>query len=1284
MRGKSGLRAGVGCPIAAIAVAAALALAPAASADLSFCPPGSGAGQCQSPEGVAVDRESERLYVADRGNDRIVVFDADGDFQLAFGAVQLDRPLQVAVDNSGGPSQGDVYVVDRSFRVLKFKPTGEFAKAFAKEGEGECEINPDNGRLTNDPIAVGPGGIVHVGDSISAPGGFVNRIHKFDEAGVCLEEIVLFQGQRPFVGLAVDSNEDIYVTVDDGGTGIRKFDSSGVEYGSPYPLEAGTEVTRLGMDEADHLFSAQKDSSLRVIAEYDAAGNTLRRFGYDLIQRNLRGIAPLHSTAGDVFASEESVGLRYFAQPPPGPIVAPSTVKADPIGNAKATLNARINPEGKASSYRFQYVDEQSFENEGGFASPATKSTPIEEIPMAAGTEFRLQALSEQVGCPNPLGEAAEGKCLQPQTVYRFRAIATNADNPSGAGNGTVEGEFETKPPLEIAATYATEVGVDTATLNADVNPLGIPASGYFEYVEEAKFQASGFAEATRVPSEGQLDFGTGEAPLSRSATISLAPGTAYRYRLVAENPLIEPIAGEVKTLTTFEPLGPDPDGPCPNDEFRTGAGAFLPDCRAYEMVSPLDKNNGDIVAPIEFFTELPAALNQSSLSGERLTYSSFQAFGDAQSAPYSSQYLAQRHPLGDPEEGWQTHAIVAPRGAPLLTPGKVTDTEFKAFSADLCDAWIRTTAEPLLAEGAVAGFPNLYRRHDEECGGPGFEALTTKAPAHELTEFPFPAQHYTSLELQGVSQDGAEAIFMVLESLQSAPPSDPQPAACTAELQHFHDCEPRLYLKSEGDTDLHNVCVLPSGTVSKDSCAAGTPLDRTGSHRENWVEDAISADGSRVFWTSFKGSLPQLGKIYLRLNPTAPQSKVSAGECTEAAKACTIAVSEDAEALSGTIASRYWGAAEDGSVAIFTTGNDLYRFDVESETTTPIASEVKGVVGVSDDASHVYFVSEEDLGDGGIAGEPNLYLHNAGTFSLVARLADADLGNPSLVATEPREHIADVSPDGLHLAFASLGSPTGYDNADADNGKAAAEVYLYDAGANEGAGELICASCNPTGARPTGADTLIKENLEYWAAAQLPVWQNTLHVARSLSDDGSRLYFASADVLSPRDTNGAQDVYQWEAQGSGGCDAEDPAFAPSSGGCLSLVSTGKSGNPSEFLDASPSGEDVFFTTLSSLASADYGLVDVYDARVGGGFPDEQPPAVECEGEACQSPPSPPQAPTPASSAYEGPGNALAPGPAKRGCAKGKRRVTRKGRARCVKAQRNGKKANRKRRRAKR
>ena len=159
------------------------------------------------------------------------------------------------------------------------------------------------------------------------------------------------------------------------------------------------------------------------------------------------------------------------------------------------------------------------------------------------------------------------------------------------------------------------------------------------------------------------------------------------------------------------------------------------------------------------------------------------------------------------------------------------------------------------------------------------------------------------------------------------------------------------------------------------------------------------------------------------------------------------------------------------------------------------------------------------------------------------------------------------------------------------------------------------------------------------------------------LSDDGQRVFFESFDKLVTRDTNGALDVYQWEANGKGNC--------TEAGGCVQLISNGQSPQGSEFVDADPTGNNVFFSTNSSLLPQDPGLIDIYAARVGGGFPQPPPPLPPCEGEACQRPAPAPNDPTPSSASFVGPGNPAAKKP--KPCGKGKQKVKKGGKTRCVK-----------------
>jgi hypothetical protein len=266
-----------------------------------------------------------------------------------------------------------------------------------------------------------------------------------------------------------------------------------------------------------------------------------------------------------------------------------------------------------------------------------------------------------------------------------------------------------------------------------------------------------------------------------------------------------------------------------------------------------------------------------------------------------------------------------------------------------------------------------------------------------------------------------------------------------------------------------------------------------------------------------------------------------------------------------------------------------------------------------------------------------------------------------------------------LHLAFASAATPTGYDNTDAVSGQPDSEVYLYAADGAGGPGDLACVSCNPSGARPSGREVPVlgPVSTPYWAASRLPGWPESQRPSRLLTSDGSRLFFNSFDALVSRDTNAKQDVYEWErSAGQAECTkAGAELYVAAAGGCLSLISAGQGNQDSEVIDASNGGADVFFTTGASLLPQDPSLIDVYDARAGGGFPIPLLPDKECEGNSCQAAGAVPSVPAPKSSA-PGPGNP----PQSIKCPKGKHKVTKHGKTSCVKNK--AKKANKNRRAA--
>ena len=230
----------------------------------------------------------------------------------------------------------------------------------------------------------------------------------------------------------------------------------------------------------------------------------------------------------------------------------------------------------------------------------------------------------------------------------------------------------------------------------------------------------------------------------------------------------------------------------------------------------------------------------------------------------------------------------------------------------------------------------------------------------------------------------------------------------------------------------------------------------------------------------------------------------------------------------------------------------------------------------------------------------------------------------------------------------------TGYDNTDQISGETDAEVYLYDASAEGGAGKLLCVSCNPSGSRPRGADAP-GDHTPFWAAARiLGLREQPARSAGALRADGKRLYFEAFDDLALRDTNGVEDVYQWEAAGTGGCRRSRASFSPPQRRLHRPDLLGAERSRLGIRRSDPDGLDVFFTTLASLLPQDFGQLDVYDARVDGGLPSPKPGVQECEGESCQHPPAAPAPQTPASSNYVGPGNVVEKPKKPKPCAKGK------------------------------
>jgi hypothetical protein len=302
---------------------------------------------------------------------------------------------------------------------------------------------------------------------------------------------------------------------------------------------------------------------------------------------------------------------------------------------------------------------------------------------------------------------------------------------------------------------------------------------------------------------------------------------------------------------------------------------------------------------------------------------------------------------------------------------------------------------------------------------------------------------------------------------------------------------------------------------------------------------------------------------------------------------------------------------------------------------------------------------------------ENSLYVSHGGVTKLIAAGLSAEDARHDLAGAGSRS-TSRVSPDGRWFAFMSNEELTGYDNRDAVSGEPDEEVYLYHAPDNLATetGTLVCASCNPTGARPVGAEygQIFKNSVaspvsgysvwedQQWIAANVPGWTpyqsggSAIYQSRYLSDSG-RLFFNSDDALVPKDVNGTEDVYEYEPVGDGSCTTSTSTgssmYMSARGGCVSLISSGQDGKESGFLDASGSGGDVFFVTAAKLVSQDYDTAfDVYDAHECTSAAPSSAPSVAapppCDtGDACKAAPTP--QPTifsaPPSATFSGPGN---------------------------------------------
>ncbi len=771
-----------------------------------------------------------------------------------------------------------------------------------------------------------------------------------------------------------------------------------------------------------------------------------------------------------------------------------------------------------------------------------------------------------------------------------------------------------------VSEERVSSVEAEAATLQADIDPSESDTRYHFEY-DTAPYTSS-VSHGSSVSMEGdniEADIGSGSSPEPVEVRLKgLRSATVYHYRVVASS---ECEAGEQcvadgsdKTFTTPAAPGSAPSQGCPNEQLRAEQpfGLTLPDCRAYEMVSPHNTSGQDAAT---FSADSTARASDAPEGTEpAVTYAAEGSYGSPDGALVESEYLARRTP-----NGWDTENVT-----PLSSPEHTEQHE---------DSYPTPFFTPELTQGIAVTSAQLNEEVPSLGGNFGVY----------LAQFASHAYQYLG------TTDTSE-----------------MPWGASSDLKRVVLTRHGGVLVEEDNGTEVPVSVTNSGEELRAS-AGSAELESQSYQKDAW--HSTSEDGSRVYFTApFIHQESEIAQLYVRVNVGASQSAVGGGgECLEPAGGCTIEVSASKrkpEDPVGPRTARYWGASADGAKVFFTsdseltqdayTGADdnaanLYQYDLEtgelSDLTVDSAdaaegAAVQGVVQISEDGSYVYFVAEGKLAAGAVQGEPNLYVsHDGGPPVLITTLAakdNSDWLNLGISYAGPEINTAVVTPSGGELAFVSerplptVNFPSGYDNQQATAGDCEAtlenqehetgacrEVYLYDTETET----LDCVSCNPSGARPVGPARIpgIKPGSQAFASYR----------PRDLLASGA-LFFDSEDALVPHASDGRENVYEYEG-------GEVRAISNVAGGYLSF-----------FLDSSPGGGNVFFASADRLLPEDRGgNTVVWDARVGGGFPVvvSLPPCDN--GDSCKPPESPQPAifGAPASATFSGPGN-LAPAPA--------------------------------------
>jgi len=1298
---------------------------------------GAGAGQLDAPEQIAVDNSGSAtdpsngdVYVTNTADDVVEKFSSEGAYigEIAGTCEKVEEPAPACKGSSFNPftalygvgvdSTGALWV-SRNGPVEHLAPQAEidsYSDALVDEllsrrsSDLDSPVDPGFAVDSEDDFYIARGG-----DEPEEYG-----IARLNSAGQVLPE----PGDQKFPN--GERGEHIGTLPQKQETGVDNGPKTGVA------VDLADDDVYLDMNGA-------RLNPVRDVEQLAPDGSLIETFGAEQLADQGGSDLAVDSSNGTVYVADDVAGKVWVYTTIPTPDVS-TGVASDLHTEGAATLNGAVNPDGELKECKFEYFSEKAFaENYKNEVQTVTVSNATsgeftlsfdgettEEMPFNAtpvGVQGRLEKLAS-------IGEhdvAVTGKQGGPYTIEFTETLAhtklpaLTAESYSGNGNplepagATVTAAIVTPggDGYEVAKTAscvdpdAAEIGTSDSEVPVHANVTGLTPDALYKYRLEARNEngetkekeyrtfvaparpaisaesVSGVGSSTATLSAQlnpggaltsyRVEYGPTEAYGSSTPLVSAGAGltstpvqvslsglageTLYYARIVADNE-VAVAQGLPVTFTTGAAGGP--------------STAALPDDRAYELVSYFPSGT-DEEAYVPAMAAQYVGLEEHGIHTAR----PFRVAPDGEAVVYpgdtpptggtgsvgesnGNEYLATRSP-----RGWEASDI---------QPAGDYGANYAAFSSDLSVSILGASQSEL--GGGTGAYSDLYAHATAGGAGGEYDPLYTGTPPNRL-----PGEEGLGGYAGGNSGTSAVPAFShrLFEANDALPTLNLPAVSGKGEDPATHlpfATEENLY-DSTG-AGLYLVNVLPDGTTDAGAAFGQYPTENQ--EDAHGLSNAISADGSRIFWTALEPFDEEIDleyrpkALYVRENDTSP----------EAATVQIDASRGGPESGGG----EFWAASGDGSRVFFTdcrkltadstavfdpvcaehyedderrvapTGSDLYEYEVNSETGKPgrltdltvdehagETADVQGVVGSSENGEYVYFTADGVLAGTNVegkqptSGKPNLYLSHAGTTTFIGTLSSEDgVDVPMLTSgcndssveegcegdwqADLGRRTAQVTPDGQGLVFMSNQRLTGYQNDGLE------EVFLYEASSNA----LRCVSCNPSGEAP------VPVNGRAQIGGFIPTSRSVAgEQPRVISEDGGRVFFDSGEPLVPTDTNGWLDVYEWEHDGEGSCtDAR---------GCTYDLSGGTDPENSYLLGADASGDNAFFISRADLVPADDGSEAdvVYDARVGGLKP---PAAPACEGTGCQGvPPTPPIFATPASVTFTGTGNFPPPSP---------------------------------------